>query len=120
MVKTTLTLTRFRNAAAVVKYAGLNPSISQSGQFSSEDNHITKQGSPYLRRALYLAATAQLTLRTPFRDYYEKKRSDGKSHREALVAVARKLVHVVYAVLSKQEPYDPRITRNPGLASRSE
>lgn len=111
---------RFRNAAAVVKYAGLNPSISQSGQFSSEDNHITKQGSPYLRRALYLAATAQLTLRTPFRDYYEKKRSDGKSHREALVAVARKLVHVVYAVLSKQEPYDPRITRNPGLASRSE
>lgn len=111
---------RFRNAAAIVKYAGINPSISQSGKFSSEENHITKQGSPYLRRALYLAAMAQLKLKSPFYDYYAKKRADGKSHREALVAVARKLVHVIYAVLSKQEPYDPNVTKNPELASRSE
>ena len=111
---------RFHSAAAIVKYAGINPSISQSGKFSSEDNRITKQGSPYLRRALYLAAMAQLKLKTPFYDYYAKKRADGKSHREALIAVARKLVHVIYAVLSKQEPYDPEVTRNPELASRSE
>ena len=110
---------RFHSASAVVKYAGINPSISQSGKFSSDENHITKQGSPYLRRALYLAAMAQLKLKTPFYDYYAKKRADGKSHREALIAVARKLVHVIYAVLSKQEPYNPEITRNP-LASRSE
>ena len=110
---------RFHGAPAVVKYAGLNPSVSQSGKFSSDDNHITKQGSPYLRRALYLAAMAQLKLKTPFYDYYAKKRADGKSHREALVAVARKLVHVIYAVLSRQEPYNPEITRNP-TASRSE
>lgn len=110
---------RFHSAAAIVKYAGINPSISQSGKFSSDENHITKQGSPYLRRALYMAAMAQLKLKTPFYDYYAKKRADGKSHREALIAVARKLVHVIYAVLSKQEPYDPEIARNP-LASRSE
>lgn len=110
---------RFRNASAVVSYAGINPSVSQSGKFSSSENHITKQGSPYLRRALYLAATAQLRLSTPFRDYYDKKRADGKSHREALIAVARKLVHVIYAVLSKQEPYRPdAVNANP--VSRSE
>ena len=111
---------RFRNASSIVKYAGINPSISQSGKFSSEENHITKQGSPYLRRALYLAAMAQLKLKSPFHDYYAKKRADGKSHREALVAVARKLVHVIYAVLSKQEPYDPNAAKSPELASRSE
>ena len=105
---------RFHSAAAVVKYAGINPSISQSGKFSSEDNRITKQGSPYLRRALYLAAMAQLKLKSPFYDYYAKKRADGKSHREALIAAARKLVHVIYAVLSRQEPYDPEVTRSPG------
>lgn len=110
---------RFRNAPAVVKYAGLNPSVNQSGKFSSDGNHITKQGSPYLRRALYLAAMAQLKLKTPFYDYYAKKRADGKSHREALVAVARKLVHVIYAVLYRQEPYDPEITAK-SLPSRSE
>ena len=111
---------RFRNASSIVKYAGINPSVSQSGKFSSEENHITKQGSPYLRRALYLAAMAQLKLKSPFYDYYAKKRADGKSHREALVAVARKLVHVIYAVLSKQEPYDPNAAKSPELASRSE
>lgn len=111
---------RFRNASSIVKYAGINPSISQSGKFSSEENHITKQGSPYLRRALYLAAMAQLKLKSPFYDYYAKKRADGKSHREALIAVARKLVHVIYAVLSKQEPYDPNAAKSPELASRSE
>ena len=98
---------RFKNAAAIVKYAGINPSKNQSGTFEGEVNHITKQGSPYLRRALYLAAMAQLKCRAPLYDYYLKKRGEGKAHREALIAVARKLVHVIYAVLSKQEPYDP-------------
>lgn len=110
---------RFHSAPAVVKHAGINPSVSQSGTFSSDDNHITKQGSPYLRRALYLAAMAQLKLKTPLYDYYAKKRADGKSHREALVAVSRKLVYVIYAALTKREPYDPEIAGNP-QGSRSE
>ncbi len=97
---------RFKNAPAIVKFAGINPSKNQSGTFEGEVNHITKQGSPYLRRALYLSAMAQLKCKTPLYDYYLKKRSEGKAHREALIAVARKLVHVIYAVLSKQEPYD--------------
>lgn len=111
---------RFRNAPAIVSYAGINPSISQSGKFSSGENHITKQGSPYLRRALYLAATAQIRLSTPFRDFYDKKRAEGKSHREALIAVARKLVHVIYAVLAKQEPYRPDAVGPNQTTSRSE
>ena len=98
---------RFKNAAAIVKYAGINPSRNQSGTFEGEANHITKQGSPNLRRALYLAATAQLKCKTPLYDYYLRKRGEGKAHREATVAVVRKLAHVIYAVLSKQEPYDP-------------
>lgn len=98
---------RFKNAGAIVKYAGINPSKSQSGTFEGDINHITKQGSPYLRRALYLAAMAQLKCKTPLHGYYLKKRSEGKAHREALIAVARKLVHVIFAVLSKQEPYNP-------------
>ena len=100
-------VSRFKNASAVVKYAGICPSKNQSGAFDGQENKITKQGSPYLRRALYLAAAAQLKTKSPFYGYYLKKRGEGKAHREALVAVARKLVHVIYAVLSKQEPYDP-------------
>ena len=67
---------RFKNAGAIVKYAGINPSKSQSGTFEGDINHITKQGSPYLRRALYLAAMAQLKCKTPLHGYYLKKRSE--------------------------------------------
>ena len=49
-------VSRFRNASALVSYAGLNSSVSQSGQFDSGGGPITKHGSPYLRRALWLAA----------------------------------------------------------------
>ncbi|MDJ1122815.1 IS110 family transposase [Olsenella sp. YH-ols2217] len=99
-------VSRFRNAKALVSYAGLNPSVSQSGRFEGSDAHITKQGSPYLRRALYLVAMSSLRVPGPFRDFYDKKRSEGKRHREALVATARKAAAVVYAVLRNQEPYD--------------
>ena len=111
---------RFKNAAAIVKYAGINPSKSRSVAFEGEVNHITKQGSPYLRRALYLAAMAQLECKSPRYDYYLKKHSEGKAHREALVAVARKLAHVISAVLSKQEPYDPAYSSTREKTVRSE
>lgn len=98
-------ISRFENGGAVVSYAGLNPSRNESGEFSSTRNRITKQGSPCLRRAFYLAAQAQLVQDNAFRDFYDRLRSKGKSHRTALVAVAAKIARVTYAVLSKQEPY---------------
>lgn len=100
---------RFKSAASLVKYAGICPAKNQSGGFDAEGVHITKQGSPYLRRALYLAAQAQLLVGGPLKPYYDKKRSEGKAHREAVIAVARKLTHLIYAVLSKQEPFDAEL-----------
>ncbi|MFM1539702.1 transposase, partial [Helcococcus bovis] len=47
---------RFSNPSKLVAYAGLDSSISQSGEFESTSNHMTKRGSPYLRRALYQSA----------------------------------------------------------------
>jgi transposase len=52
---------RFERLEAVVAYAGLDPSVCESGQFQGRRGHISKRGSPYLRRALFLAAhSAQL------------------------------------------------------------
>ena len=105
---------RFRSAAALVSYAGLNSSVNQSGQFDSGGGPITKQGSPYLRRALWLAANRARQCDPSLRAFYEKKRAEGKCHRVAVTAVARKLCHVVFAVMRDRVPYDPgRPCRDP-------
>ncbi|MBQ3328671.1 MAG: IS110 family transposase [Eggerthellaceae bacterium] len=98
---------RFRNVASIVKYAGLNSGVSQSGRFEAEGEPITKAGSPYLRRAMWLAADCARRFDPKLREFYEKKRAEGKCHRVAVTAVARKLCHVVYAVMRDQVPYDP-------------
>lgn len=98
---------RFRSAASIVKYAGLNSGVDESGKFSAEGVPITKHGSPYLRRALWLAANRARQHDPKLRAFYEKKRRENKPHRVAVTAVARKLCHVVYAVMRDGEPYDP-------------
>lgn len=100
-------VSRFRNAAALVSYAGLNSSVNQSGKFDGGGGPITKHGSPYLRRAVWLAASRACQYDPKLRAFYEKKRAEGKPHRVAVTAVARKLCHVVFAVMRDQAPYDP-------------
>lgn len=98
---------RFKNGASVVKYAGLNSGVNQSGAFEAMGSPITKTGSPYLRRAIWLAAEGARKFDPKLKAFYEKKRAEGKAHRVAVTAVARKLCHVIYAVMRDQVPYDP-------------
>ena len=98
---------RFKNAASIVKYAGLNSGVDESGKFSAEGVPITKHGSPYLRRSLWLAANRARQYDPRLKEYYDKLRRKGKPHRVAVTAVARKLCHIVYAVMRDGEPYDP-------------
>ena len=98
---------RFKNAASIVKYAGLNSGVDESGKYSAEGVPITKHGSPYLRRSLWLAANRARQHDPKLKEYYDKLRRKGKPHRVAVTAVARKLCHVVYAVMRDGEPYDP-------------
>jgi transposase len=98
---------KFTGAAAIVKYAGLNPGVSQSGRFEANGEPITKHGSPYLRRSLWLAANRARQYDPSLRAFYDKKRSEGKCHRVAVTAIARKLCHIVFAVMRDQVPYDP-------------
>jgi transposase len=47
---------KFDHAAKLVAFAGIDSIVNQSGQFEASNNHVSKRGSPYLRRALYQAA----------------------------------------------------------------
>lgn len=113
-------VSRFRNAPALVSYAGLNSGVNQSGKFDSGGGPITKHGSPYLRRALWLAASRARQYDPSLRAFYERKRAEGKCHRVAVTAVARKLCHIVFAVMRDGVPYDPaRPGRDPSKHSVS-
>ena len=101
-------INRFKSSSALVAFAGIDPTVRQSGEFSSTHNHMSKRGSPYLRHAIFLAATTCSFHNSPLNTYYKKKRDQGKHHLTATGAVARKLTTIIYAVLRDSKPYEPK------------
>ena len=97
---------RFSSPAKLVAYAGIDASVSQSGDFHSTQNRMSKRGSPYLRKALFHAALAASNSDPVFKAFYLKKRNEGKHHLTALGAVARKLCYTIHAILKKNCPYE--------------
>lgn len=99
-------INKFSNPKKLVAYAGIDASISQSGQFEGTHNVMSKRGSPYLRKALFQAAVVASRCDPVLNAFYEKKRSEGKHHLTAIGAVSRKLCYIIHAILTKNEPYE--------------
>jgi len=95
---------RFKNAKAVCSYAGLVPTVRQTGGKKSKEGRITKQGSGLMRWALVEASWRLVGSSPHWESIYKriKKRSGSK---RAIVAVARKLLCVLYAMLRDSKPY---------------
>lgn len=98
-------ISRFKNTKALVAYAGLDPKIKQSGQNLNTTGRITKRGSSTLRAALYLAANTARNFDTELGEYYAKKKSENRSHKEILVMISRKLLYRIYALLRNDREY---------------
>ena len=92
-------INRFNNPGQVLAFAGLDPSVKQSGTFNASSTKMSKRGSSLLRYALILAANnVQLNTKT-FNDYYNTKRLQGKLHYNALGHCAGKLVRTIFYML---------------------
>lgn len=102
-------ISRFERANQLVAYAGLDTRIKQSGDFSATNTKLSKRGSPYLRRSIWLAATVAAFNDPALSIYYQGLRARGKAHGTAIGAVARKLTNIIFAVLRDQKPYTPNI-----------
>lgn len=101
-------ITRFKSADACVAFAGIEPSISQSGT-ESRTGHMVKRGSGHLRYFLMNAADYVFMHESIFTEFYYKKRSEGKSHRVALTHVAKKLVRIIYKLESENITFNSNI-----------
>ena len=100
-------ISRFSSADKLLAFAGLDPSVKQSGEFTSNQNRMSKRGSPYLRRAIWLASTVAVQCDPMFGAYYEKKMSEGLHYMNVIGHVSRKMTAVIFAVLRDGQPYQP-------------
>lgn len=101
----------YSSAAKVIKFAGLAPYEHQSSQFKAEHMPISKKGSKYLRKTLYQIILPVIRFNPVFQDYYRLKRSQGKGHRCAQGHCIRKLLRVIYHLLSTQQSFDPQLLK---------
>lgn len=109
---------RFDAAKKLVAFAGVDPSVYSSGKFTASINRITKRGSSRLRHALYMAiqsgirdarkkkTTDEIIPRNKrLREFYDKKREEGKPFRVAIIACVNKLLHWIYALLKNRTTF---------------
>jgi transposase len=99
-------ISRFPRLEALVAYAGIDPSVFASGGFQGKRQHISKRGSPYLRRALFLAAHGAQTHHPDLAAYLQRKLAEGKPYKLAVVALAHRLLARIYVVLKNCRPYE--------------
>lgn len=99
-------INRFNNPSQVLAFAGLDPSVKQSGTFNASSSRMSKRGSSLLRYALILAANnVQLNTKT-FSNYYNIKRAQGKLHYNALGHCAGKLVRTIFYMLKNNVKFN--------------
>ena len=98
-------INRFDKPSQLVAYAGIDATVSQSGEYEGTHNVMSKRGSPYLRKSLFQAALVASNSDPVLKAYYQKKRAEGKHHKTCIGAVARKLCNIIYAVLKNDKPY---------------
>lgn len=95
----------FRNPAQLLAFAGLEPSVNQSGQMN-HDGKMVKRGSPQLRWALLQAAKSIARWSPTFANYLAKKLAQGKHYNVAISHVAKKLVRVIFYLLKSNRHFD--------------
>jgi len=99
-------INRFSSPSKLLAFAGLDPTVYQSGKFSASNTRMSKRGSTFLRYALINAAWNASLNNSTFSNYFELKKSQGLNHYGALGHVAHKLVRVIFKLLSDNIAFD--------------
>jgi hypothetical protein len=100
-------INQFESDDALAKYAGITWRKTQSGKFEADDTQMTKTGNKYLRYFLIQAANMARLHIPEYRDYYQKKFDEVTTHqhKRALALTARKLIRLIYGLLSTNRLY---------------
>lgn len=95
-----ININRFDSPDKLIAYAGLDPTVKQSGTWQAKSTRMSKRGNRLLRFALIWAANNVRKHPSKMKDYYGKKITEGKSHYNALGHCAAKLCRYIFFVLN--------------------
>jgi transposase len=97
-------LSRFRSADALAAAAGIAPILRQSGK--TRFLRRPSGGNKGLKRVFYQSAFCSLA-HPDSRAFYDRKRREGKRHHQAVIALARRRINVLWAMLQNRQPFRP-------------
>ena len=100
-------LTRFKSAKAFIGYLGLYPTQYQSGNSMSVGT-LAKRGIPIAKHALYMAAVSSVLHNQELKKIFRDKVSSGKSKKEALIIISKKLATIIYSIFKYNTPYNAK------------
>jgi transposase len=109
-------LRRFQTARQMTAFAGLAPTHHDSGTSVHKKSHMSKCGSAHVRRILFLAALHTSQRDNDFADTYNRLVGEGKKKMVAMVAVMRKILVVMRAVLISGKAYQPHYNKTRSVA----
>jgi len=98
-------INRFKKPEQLVAYAGIDPRVHQSGTSINGKGYISKRGNKILRTRLFNVASLAVQRDNMFKTFFQKKKDQGKPYRVALVAMMRKMTHVIHAVWTRGTPF---------------
>ncbi|MEO0446100.1 MAG: transposase [Verrucomicrobiota bacterium] len=100
-------LTLFGSARALAAWAGLTPRHFVSGTSGRSTTPITKVGSANLRQALFMPAMNARVFNPLLKAFGDRLQENGKTPKQIIIAIMRKLLHQVYGILTSGQPYNP-------------
>jgi transposase len=108
-------ISRFEDVRQFVAFAGLNPCERQSGSSVRGKTRISKEGSSHLRKALYMPAISVKNTNPHFEKFCNTLKKRGKPGKVIVVAIMRKLMHIIFGILKHNTPFDPqKLTQTAG------
>lgn len=99
-------INNFESPKQIIAFAGTDPTVYQSGSSVNIKGSISKRGNSHLRRAIWHMARAATVWNETLKSYYDKKRKEGKTFKQSVIAVANKLIRIIFSMLKNRTKFE--------------
>lgn len=99
-------ISNFETHKQIIAYMGTDPAVYQSGTSVNIRGSISKRGNSHLRRTIWHMARAATVWNETLKSYYDKKRNEGKTFKQSVIAVANKLIRIIFSMLKNRTKFE--------------